>query len=563
MSLILVVIWPLLLAMLLALPNLRARAGWLAPAGILPALLLWLAGPQDASIALPGVLTGVTLALDSAGRVLLALTSLAWLVASVFVWRDGSRSQARGAQRVLFWLLTMTGNLLWVLAGDAVSFYLGFTLMSLAAWGLVVDSGKPEALRAGRVYLVMALAGEMAILAGLIRRVADAGAADFGTLAGTPVDAATVVLLFVGFGIKVGVPMLHMWLPLAHPAAPVPASAVLSGVMLKAGVLGWLRFLPGELPMPEWGMAFVAAGVFAMFFGVVVGLAQSRPKTILAYSSISQMGWLTAGVGLWLAADGGAGMLLMAILLFALHHGLAKSALFLGVGLSMHTRHPVLLRGLLWLPALALAAMPMTSGMLAKSVLKEQLFVGGPWLELLLIVAGMGTFWLMLHFFRQLPRPIPAAARDDPWTLGSWAMLILLGQGLLWWWPKPDLVWGQLEPGKLLQSLWPAALALLVYLVLHRLRRLPVHWLPAWPEGDVLVVFDRVWHVLGRIFASLGQRFDTGQARLWNAVRDCTRWLCAWMHRLLAQEGRLRLWRHFVVLWAGMVLLLAVLIWSG
>lgn len=562
MTLIAVILWPLFLAALATVPALRGRAGLLAPLGVLPALWLWLAGPVDASLQLPGVLTGVTLALDAPGRVFLALTALAWIAASIGLWR-GMVADNRW-RFVLFWLLTLAGNLTWVLAGDAVSFYLGFTLMSLAAWGLVVHSGQPPALRAGRVYLVMALAGEMAILAGLMMRVAAAGSADFQTLATHPVDLVTVLLLFLGFGIKVGVPLLHMWLPLAHPAAPVPASAVLSGVMLKAGIAGWLRFLPAAEAMPEWGVVLIVVGIFAMFFGVMVGLAQSRPKTILAYSSISQMGWLTAGVGLWLAAEGPSEALLAAVLLFALHHGLAKSALFLSLGLVPGGRLTPGLRLLAWLPALALAALPMTSGMVAKAALKGQFMVGAPVLDVLLILAGMGTFWLMLHFFAQLPRPKSAARfRVDPWLLGSWILLVLVGQGLFWWWPQPELARAQVEGGKLLSSLWPAALALLVYLWLDRAGRLPRQVLPAWPEGDVLAGFERIWQRAVRGIRLLGAGFDREQQQGWAGICRHVQALSGLLVRLLAQERSMRLWQHFILIWAALVLVVALLLVPG
>jgi formate hydrogenlyase subunit 3/multisubunit Na+/H+ antiporter MnhD subunit len=106
-----------------------------------------------------------------------------------------------------------------------------------------------------------------------------------------------LLLLLVGFGIKAGALSLHFWLPLAHPAAPVPASAVLSGAMLKAGLLGWIRFLPlGEAAMPLSGVTLVSAGLGAAVLGTFVGVVQNDPKTVLAYSSISQMGIITTGI---------------------------------------------------------------------------------------------------------------------------------------------------------------------------------------------------------------------------------------------------------------------------
>ena len=103
--------------------------------------------------------------------------------------------------------------------------------------------------------------------------------------------------LILGFGLKMGLVPLHVWMPLAHPVAPIPASAVLSGIIVKAGVIGLIRFLPLEVPSPDWGMALVGLGLLTAFYGVLVGLTQPHAKTILAYSTVSQMGVVAAVLG--------------------------------------------------------------------------------------------------------------------------------------------------------------------------------------------------------------------------------------------------------------------------
>ena len=107
------------------------------------------------------------------------------------------------------------------------------------------------------------------------------------------------LLLWLGLGVKAGVIGLHVWLPLAHPVAPAPASAVLSGAMIKAGLLGWLTVLPLGMEslspaMMQFGNVVLVAGFAAAFGAALYGIWQSHPKAILAYSSISQMGMLTA-----------------------------------------------------------------------------------------------------------------------------------------------------------------------------------------------------------------------------------------------------------------------------
>src|SRR5690606_9904977 len=148
---------------------------------------------------------------------------------------------------------------------------------------------------------------ELLLFAGMTAAVAVAGRIELpavrAAVAASPSGPIVAGLLLAGFGVKVGAVPLHMWLPLAHPAAPTPASAVLSGAMSTAGLLGWLRVLPfGDASLPSIGIWVLAAGMLAAFAGVAAGLTQTDAKTALAYSSISQMGLLTMAVGAGLAA---------------------------------------------------------------------------------------------------------------------------------------------------------------------------------------------------------------------------------------------------------------------
>ena len=114
--------------------------------------------------------------------------------------------------------------------------------------------------------------------------------------------------------------------------APTPVSAVLSGSMINTGLLGWIRFFSPGLGLgmePAWGDAFLTAGLAAAFYGVLLGLTQSKPKTILTYSSISQTGLITAAFGLSLFEPSASLPAHQTVLLYAMHHGFAKGALFL------------------------------------------------------------------------------------------------------------------------------------------------------------------------------------------------------------------------------------------
>ena len=160
-------------------------------------------------------------------------------------------------------------------------------------------------------------------------------------------------------------------MPLAYTAAPIPAAAVLSGAAVKAGVIGFIRFLPLGVAMPEWGEALATAGIFSAFYGVVVGITQENPKTVLAYSSVSQMGLLAAALGMGLAA-GDPGTALGASF-SAAHHILVKGGLFLAIGVSATAGArlwPVLIPAAVL--ALGLGGLPLTGGTLAKLAVKAQ-----------------------------------------------------------------------------------------------------------------------------------------------------------------------------------------------
>src|SRR5699024_2367349 len=147
----------------------------------------------------------------------------------------------------------------------------------------------------------------------------------------------------VGFGVKAGTVPLHVWLPLAHPAAPPAASAVLSGAMVKAGLVGWLRLLPsgpdqtgltdGAIPQTVaiFGWVLLVSALAGGFASAVLGVLQNDPKVVLAYSTISQMGFTTAVVAVGLIEPEFGDVTAAAAVLYAVHHGLAKGALFLGV----------------------------------------------------------------------------------------------------------------------------------------------------------------------------------------------------------------------------------------
>jgi multicomponent Na+:H+ antiporter subunit D len=367
--------------------------------------------------------------------------------------------------------------------------------MSFASYGLVVHNGDADALRAGRIYIYLVVIGEVMLFAAFVMQSQAAGSLLIPDFSNARPSAVAVGLILVGFGIKAGALPLHVWLPLAHPAAPTPASAVLSGAMIKAGLLGWLRFLPiGSAGLPQWGSLCIVAGLLAAYYAVAVGLPQQNPKTVLAYSSISQMGLMTVGVGLALGWPQTVPIVVPAVTIYAAHHCFAKGALFLGVGVASNAAKlkPVV-AGLI-LASLALAGAPLTSGAVAKVALKlplkemHEFWVAG--LTLLLTLAAMGTTLLMARFLFVVTRPAEGHGRPQPIVWVSWAVSVLLTAVAVWLLPSARGAAGiALQPASLWQALWPVAAGLLAAggLWFAAFRK---HWHPAFhiPEGDLLAV---------------------------------------------------------------------------
>lgn len=500
MSLLAVILLPLLLVGLVLIPATRRIGLQLAPWAALPGLALALTAYDTYRIDIPWLMLGSRFGLDETGRIFLLFTALLWLAAGFYA-RSYLAKDPRQHIFTSFFLITLSGNLGLCLAQDAISFYFAFAIMTFAAYGLVVHEGDTEARRAGRVYLIMAVLGEALLIAGLMLL---AGAAQTHFLPEITRAAAIKIpdfaygMLFLGFGVKAGVPFLHMWLPLAHPVAPTPGSAVLSGAIIKAGLLGWLRFLPlGEAAVPALGTVMLSMGLFAVFFGVVVGLAQRQPKTLLAYSSISQMGFMTLAVGAGLLLPQFWPVLLPAISLYALHHGLAKGALFLGVGVAQRfDRNGWIIAGLL-LPALALAGAPLTSGALAKTELKAVLMsLPAPWQELLTLalpLAAVGTGLLMARFLLLTPH---GSNQDDSVSLlPSWLAVLITVVSLAWTQADGGTIAATLSRQGLTSAALPVLAAALVAYAAWRLGR---HSLDI-PPGDMLVWLERVAAALHRI----------------------------------------------------------------
>jgi multicomponent Na+:H+ antiporter subunit D len=365
--------------------------------------------------------------------------------------------------------------------------------MSLAAYGLVDHRGDAASTYAGRVYIVLAIAGEVLLFAALIAIVGEVGNSRFPLAFASPPPDWAVACAVLGFGIKAGLVTLHMSLPLAYGAAPLPGGVALAGAMLNAGLLGWLRWLPlGSLESDGWGIFFVAVGLAGAACGVVLGVLQQAPRALLGYSSVSQVGLMMLFIGAGLLAPDQWALYLPLLGYFMLHHAIAKTALFCASSGALPAAGP---RWLWWsvlcLPALALIGIPFSSGYFAKAGLKQVVTSPGPGLESLapwLALATAGTTVLMARWLYLVVQASPGRKRSDgagsaaAWTALALAVPVVAGPVI-----TPSFALLPLAPGDgLLATLWPMLLAgLLAYGTWHYRPGLLTGLVGRVPSGDI------------------------------------------------------------------------------
>ena len=375
---------------------------WVAP---VPALAAALFGSWNSPVVLSGAPYHVTLMLDVSGSMLLTAAALLWIAAGFYAPAFFGEKCIGGSFTVC-WLFTLIGSLGIFLAADLASFLLFYALVSLPAYGFVTYDGTPAVCRAGAIYMGFALLGENLLLMGFVLlafNTPDGSLVIADVVAGlqtAPSRDVILSLLIAGFGMKIALLPMHFWMPLSYTAAPIPAAAVLSGAAVKAGVIGLIRFLPFDMALQGWGELLTIVGLCGAFYGVLVGITQLNPKTVLAYSSVSQMGFLAAVLGMGLSA-GDAGAAPIAAL-YAAHHVLVKGALFLAVGVAAvigaRRISVVLVPGMVI--ALGLAGLPLTGGALAKLAAKDPLGYGIA--GTVATLSASGTRLLMLHFLHRL-----------------------------------------------------------------------------------------------------------------------------------------------------------------
>lgn len=360
-----------------------------------------------------------------------ALSAFIWLLCIIYSIDYMAREHAGGRYYPV--LLFTLGSCLGIfLAGDFFTLFIFFELMSLIAYILVIHEETPEALKAGYKYLIMTIIGGLALFFGIIITFELAGTV---TLAGGPLIGRTSMLAFlafisylVGFGMKAGIFPLHVWLPDAHPVAPSPASALLSGIMLKTGAYGLLRVVFHVFSMEVffnagWGKILGVLAVITILLGSAVALTQDDLKRRLAYSSIGQMGYVLLGMSI-LSEHA-----LVGDIFHMFSHAFMKSALFLAAGAIIWKtgKHKIsemagigrqmpFTMGCFTLAALAMIGIPPLNGFLSKWTLGlAALEAGVPFYLFIMLVSSLlnALYYLPVIVPAFFGRPEGEQYRDD------------------------------------------------------------------------------------------------------------------------------------------------------
>ena len=359
------------------------------------------------------------------------VASYMWLMTTLY--SDEYMAHSRHLPRYYLFLLLSYGATVGVfLANDLFTSFVFFEIMSMTSYFCIAHNADPAAIRAGNVYLAVVIIGGMVTLMGLFLLYDLTGTLYFAELrklcaailtAGGSEAArlrAAAICILVGYGSKAGLFPLHIWLPLAHPVAPAPASALLSGIITKTGVFGLIAMAAYFFPGDEWyGMILVVFGTVTMLHGGIIALFSTDIKRTLACSSISQLGMIVFGIGMQVLLGSESAIGIRGAIAHMFSHSNLKLVLFMSAGviaMDIHKlglndirgygRNKNLLKAVFLIGALGIAGVPMFNGYISKTVLHESVVEYIEMLEHGLIsgVAGLsaGTAASLFHVIEWL-----------------------------------------------------------------------------------------------------------------------------------------------------------------
>lgn len=354
-----------------------------------------------------------------------------------------------------FFLVTLGATMGVFLSADLITTFIFFEIMSFTSYTWVIQDKNKEAMSAGKTYLTVAVTGGMVCLMGLflLYNITGTLAIDelhhiFETTEKTVPLYASVFCMLVGFGAKAGLFPLHIWLPKAHPVAPAPASALLSGVLTKTGVFGILIITSRIMFEDEiWGYVLLVSGAITMVLGALLGVLSNNLKRTLACSSLSQIGFITVGVSMITLLGEHNSLAANGTVLYMLNHSIVKLVLFLSAGAiyaGAHTldlnklrgygKNKPLLAAIFLIGGCSLAGIPGFCGYLSKTLVHESIveFIphGGFFIQLiewLFLFSGGLTVAYVLKLFITIfvQKPTEDTPKGKKPTVLSYAALVM------------------------------------------------------------------------------------------------------------------------------------------
>ncbi|MBS7527782.1 hypothetical protein KHM83_13945 [Fusibacter paucivorans] len=333
--------------------------------------------------------TGLHLKVDIMRYAMLFISGLAWFLATMYSTQYLIKKKNRN-RYYFFFMLTYATTLGIFMSENLLNMFTFFEGMSLTSYALVIHDEDRYSHDAGKSYLGMAIAGGMVMLFGILMEFDYTGTLDIGDMGAIlptlgPVKYVIALLIMFGFMIKASVFPLHTWLPKAYPAAPTPSSAILSGILLKTGLFGIIIILVEMMGSdPYLSMLIYALGLINIYLGGILAMLQRNIKRIIAYSSMSQTGFMLMGIGLVGILGESGGVALVGTILYMINHAFFKILLFFGAGIiymilgelsinkiSGFGRNKQKLKVFFLIGVLGVAGMPGLSGFISKTLVHE------------------------------------------------------------------------------------------------------------------------------------------------------------------------------------------------
>ena len=386
-------------------------------------------------------------------HIVLAVLGTIMFAFSTAVSPEYFRGQKNNGRFIAFSAATYLALMGVFLGADFLTVFVFFEIMSFTSWTWVIHTETKEALRAAETYLYVAVAGGLIMLMGLFLIYSAAGtlrfdelsAVQFAIPSGTKFAAGLCIAL--GFGAKAGMFPLQIWMPRSYPAAPTPATALLSSMLSKSGVFGIIAVTANLFPAGKesaWGDTLLILAVITMLMGAVLALFSKDLKRTLACSSMSQIGFILVGVAMYSILTEERGMAAAGATIHILNHSLIKQTLFVASGvifLNLGTHSFDAIRGFgrgkpafmiaFLAGACTVAGIPGFSGYISKTLLHEAIVEAGgyAWAEWLFLIAGGFTFAYMakLVFLLLIAKPEKSTETGKPYCAWPTKVVIQLG----------------------------------------------------------------------------------------------------------------------------------------